>query len=70
MKPSSEFVRPRPGYIVRKPLADGGGFLNESGELVPTTSYWRRRIKTGEVIVGKAIASRTKPKADKAEPQE
>lgn len=67
MKPSSEFVRPRPGYIVRKPLADGGGLLEESGELVPMSSYWRRRIKTGEVLVGRATASRTKPKADKAE---
>lgn len=57
MKPAREYVRPRTGFVVCKPRSEGGGHLPEAGELVPLTSYWRRRIKTGEVIAGKPTAA-------------
>lgn len=44
------FVRPRPGFLVCRPASEGGGHLPEEGAKVPATSYWRRRLKTGEVL--------------------
>jgi hypothetical protein len=43
------FVRPAHGQLVRHP---DGRCLAAQGEAVVLTSYWRRRIGAGDVIVG------------------
>lgn len=41
LKPASE------GLLVRKPE---GGYLSDKGEEVAMTTYWERRLKTGDVV--------------------
>lgn len=47
------FVKPaRPGLIVRQP-EHGGAPIPEEGALVPPTTYWRRQLKVGDVVIAK-----------------
>lgn len=48
-KPDTVFVKPSPGCKVRKGL--GQPFLEDAGEHVERTIYWRRRIRQGDVVV-------------------
>lgn len=41
-------IKPAPGRRVRTP---DGGLLPETGSHVELTSYWRRRIAAGDVVV-------------------
>lgn len=51
------FVKPaRPGLILRQP-EHGWTPLPEEGALVPPTSYWRRRLKDGDIVIAKRPAS-------------
>jgi hypothetical protein len=43
-------VTPQPGRRVRHP--DTGAPLAAAGEIVPLTSYWRRRERDGDVTLG------------------
>ncbi len=42
-------LKPKPGVKVRLP--DGSGHLNEAGEVMLMSAYWRRRIKDGDVEI-------------------
>jgi hypothetical protein len=53
------FVKPQPGMIVRDPRTKLP--LPESGKEVPSNSYWIRRLKGGDVVLG------NKKKAQKAQ---
>ena len=44
------FVKPRDGLLVRRTLSEGGALLDQDGELVKHTIYWRRRLKFGDVV--------------------
>ena len=44
-------IKPAGKNLVRNP--DTGGHLGKDGENVVLTSYWRRRIKDGDVTVVK-----------------
>ena len=46
MKKTMIKVKPADGFKVRKP---DGDFLRESGEMVEANTYWRRRLKFGEI---------------------
>jgi len=59
-------VKPREGFLVRKPLHEGGALLDPKGEKVPVTSYWLRQLKVGDVI---RVDGEPKPKAE-APPKE
>lgn len=48
-KPDTVFVKPSPGCKVRKGLNQP--FLEDAGEHVERTIYWRRRIRQGDVVV-------------------
>lgn len=42
-------LKPKKGYKIRRP--DTKTFLAESGEKIKLDSFWRRRIKDGDVEV-------------------
>jgi hypothetical protein len=44
------FLIPASGLNVRNP--QDMAILPEAGAVMPLTSYWKRRIKTGDVVVG------------------
>ncbi|MBK5075091.1 DUF2635 domain-containing protein [Budviciaceae bacterium CWB-B4] len=46
------FVKPNAGRLVRDPVK--GTFLPETGEEVPDNSFWRRRLKDGDVQKSKS----------------
>lgn len=51
------FVKPaRPGLIVRQP-EHGGEPLPAEGAVVPPTTYWRRRLKDGDIVIAKRPTS-------------
>ncbi|MCY4453721.1 MAG: DUF2635 domain-containing protein [Immundisolibacterales bacterium] len=52
------FVRPAPGLLVR--LEDASRHLDPAGELVPWTSYWRRRLRDQSIIEGRPLRVRRK----------
>lgn len=55
MTPIKTVIVPgRPGLLVRKPDADGGGHLAAEGEAVHWCTYWQRRLDDGDVAVKKA----------------
>lgn len=61
-----EFLKPAPGRLVRDPIT--GQPLPETGALVNLRdprrkAYFRRRLKDGDVIQGRAASPR--PKEDK-----
>lgn len=56
---ASIYVIPKKGLKVRH--LDAGGYLPEAGALVEDCSYWRRRLRDGDVTVG------TEPKKSKGE---
>ncbi|CCP02968.1 Mu-like prophage FluMu protein [Erwinia amylovora Ea644] len=45
------FVKPVPGRIVRDPVK--GTPLPASGENVPDSAFWHRRLKDGDVVQAK-----------------
>ncbi|NDY41252.1 DUF2635 domain-containing protein [Dissulfurirhabdus thermomarina] len=49
-------VRPAPGRLVRDPVTHAP--LPEEGALVEDSTYWRRRIRVGDVVVVKAVTGR------------
>lgn len=62
-KPPKLFVRPRKGFLVRKPRAQGSALMKPDGEKVPDTIYWRRRIVAGDVVlIEQQKAKKTSPK--------
>jgi hypothetical protein len=54
------FVRPSPGRRLKHPAAGGFRVVPDAGEIVPDTSYWRRRLRAGDAIEGQ-----TPPEAPK-----
>lgn len=48
-------VKPREGVKVR--TEDGSRFIKETGEPVPLTTYYRRRLTDGDLIEGKGGGS-------------
>lgn len=53
-----EFLKPtQPDLKVRKPA---GGYLAAEGESLELTSYWRRRLRDGDVAISKAPRKSTK----------
>lgn len=59
---SKEFLRPEQGRKVRTP---DGGVLPPEGAKVEMSSYWRRRLRDGGVVKGKAETKAVKPAQDK-----
>lgn len=50
----NRYLRPgRPGLVVVKPNSEGGGRLKPEGEIIELNSFWRRRIKAKDVLIGK-----------------
>lgn len=47
---ASIYVIPKKGLKVRDP--DAGNHLPEAGALVEASSYWRRRLRDGDVTLG------------------
>lgn len=56
------FLKPRPGTIVRFPRT--GEILPEEGKFIILTSYWRRRIKAGDVVMESRKVLESKPKVE------
>lgn len=51
-------VMPREGARVKRPATEGGTVLEDGVEVeVPATSFWRRRLKGGDVVVSKPKAA-------------
>ena len=44
----TRFVRPADGRVVYR--EDGGSVIPESGEDVPLTTYYRRRLRDGDLV--------------------
>lgn len=65
-KPMSEkkFLKPADGRKVRRP---DGPHMRADGELVEMTTYWRRRLRAGEVVEAQRPAAPKKPAAKKTE---
>ncbi|MBK5145993.1 DUF2635 domain-containing protein [Budviciaceae bacterium BWR-B9] len=57
------FVKPVSGRVVRDPVK--GTFLPESGEEVPENTFWRRRLKDGDVQKVKSVTTSNEVKAEK-----
>lgn len=51
----TKFVKPAPGLKVRNP--ETGLHLPDEGDQVPLTTYWRRRLKDGDVVDAKPAKS-------------
>jgi hypothetical protein len=56
------FLKPKPGMIVRFPTGD---LLPVEGRAVLLTSYWRRRLRAGEVTMENPEAPKTETKQKK-----
>ena len=54
----TRFLKPAPGMKVR--LEDASRYVAEEGEDLPHTSYYRRRVRDGDLVKA------TPPKAPKA----
>lgn len=48
--PTTMFVRPAQGLKIRD--LESGHYLPETGQSVPRTPFWLRRLKDGDVIEG------------------
>jgi len=46
--PTTMFVRPADGLKIRDP--ETGNYLPETGQIVPRTPFWLRRLKDGDVV--------------------
>lgn len=46
--PTTMFVRPADGLKIRDP--ETGNYLPETGQIVPRSSFWLRRLKDGDVV--------------------
>ena len=46
--PTTMTVRPAVGLNIRDP--ETGNYLPESGQIVPRSSFWLRRLKDGDVV--------------------
>jgi hypothetical protein len=46
--PVTFFIRPAPGLRIADP--DSGGYLPETGALMPRSAFWLRRQKDGDVV--------------------
>ena len=57
---NTRFLRPAEGRVVIR--EDGNGAVPETGEDVPLTTYYRRRLKDGDLVP----ASRPRPPRPKA----
>ena len=51
-------VKPKEGLLVRDPFTKRP--LPESGRDVPDTTYWRRRVETGDVVLMESPEPTTK----------
>lgn len=51
------YVIPKSGIVIRDP--DLKTLVPAEGREVPDTQFWQRRIRDGDVTVGKAPATRT-----------
>ncbi|SDH88690.1 DUF2635 domain-containing protein [Roseospirillum parvum] len=65
------YVVPRAGLLVADPDARGGSrHLPAEGATVPDTPYWRRRLRGGDVSLGRppklAKSAKPAPKTDEA----
>lgn len=58
------FVTPKKGVVIRR--EDILKPLSTSGEAVPDTSYYRRRIADGDLTLGKEPSKKPTEKGDKA----
>lgn len=58
------FVVPKEGLKVRNPK--DGAHLPDAGAEVPLDTYWRRRLRDGDVIEGKPPRAPAKQPAAKA----
>lgn len=47
------FLKPREGLKVR--LENGMGFVEEGGQFLPLTAYYRRRLLDGDLIETKPV---------------
>lgn len=59
METKTMFVTPRAGLTVRDPVTKEP--LPIAGAEVPPTSYWQRRVKTGDVIAADGAKEARKP---------
>lgn len=62
----NNIIRVKPvkeGLVLRKP--PGGIPLKAEGENVPNNSFWRRRLKDGDVVITKEEKPKTSFKKDK-----
>lgn len=58
-------VPAREGLKVRKPEAEGGGYLDPAGEAVAWSLYWERHLRAGDVVIKPQPKSTSrKPKAE------
>ena len=46
--PTTMFVRPAEGLKIRDP--ETGNYLPDTGQIVPRSSFWLRRLKDGDVV--------------------
>lgn len=46
--PTTMFVRPADGLNIRDP--ETGNYLPKTGQIVPRSSFWLRRLKDGDVV--------------------
>jgi len=61
------YVRPAPGIKIRDPdLLD---FLPIEGREVPTTDFWNRRLRDGDVISGAPEVASNVKKTDRSKEQ-
>jgi len=51
--PTTVSVRPASGLKIRDP--ETGHYLPETGQIVPRTPFWLRRLKDGDVVECAAI---------------
>lgn len=63
MTQPTEHLIPKEGRLVRKP---DGQALADTGEKLPLTAYWRRRLRDGDVTIKqpKSKAATSKPTGD------
>jgi hypothetical protein len=59
------FVKPAKGLVVPRP--DNGRVLKEEGEWVKQSTYWRRRIADGDVLVDDKAVDKSESKPKKSE---
>lgn len=69
MKPAYIRVKPKKGAIVRHPADKGSKIMEPSGELVANNSFWRRRLRGGDVELVEAFVAQEPTILEKEDPK-